>query len=208
VLREDQRAVLKRLGPLTTLRDEKDLERLGRPPYNYALLTHRFTSIEGLGLTVLNQGDTPRPGVPNLIWYKPRDGARSSEPERPDFPYEFSGWGYGIQYTPGKLPGLMPCMGDKDWLIHERGVHPISDGGFIAMPPAESYYGEAQGFYTDPPAMQPVLGWAHPRGWALHIWLNGTDVPDVAVVDETEPAAGVEVEHGSGFYFPEKPKGD
>jgi hypothetical protein len=205
VLRQEQRAVLRRLGPLTTLRNEEDLATLGKPPYNYIFLAHRFTSFEGIGLTIINGRDTPRPGVPNLIWYEPREGADSTEPERPDFPYELAGWGYGIPYKPGPPPRILACTTEKDWMIHERGVHPIDDGGFVAMPPAESYFGEAEGGYSDPPAMEPILGWPHTRSWTIHLWLNGGDVPDSSILDLEDPPSGVDPGVGSSFYYPGKP---
>jgi hypothetical protein len=209
VLRDDQAAVLRRLGDLTTIRNEADLQRLAGPPYNYAFLAHRFTSFKSIGLTFINGVDSLRPGVPNLLWYKPREGADSTEPVRPDFPYTLAGWGYGIPYQPGRRPGILSCTTDKDWMIHERGTHPISDGGFVAMPPAESYLGEAEGGYGDPPAMEPIRGWPHTRSWTIHLWVNErTGVPDSAILDPTDTSSGVDPGVGSSFYYPEKPPSD
>jgi hypothetical protein len=211
VLRTEQAAVLRRLGPLRTLSDPSDIAKLQRPPHNYVYLSHRFASFEGVGLTIIRPAPlgVPRAGVPNLVFYAPRGGADATDAGGPDFPYELAGWGYGMPYTPGRIPPILPCTDSKrDWHIHERGVHTIEDGGFVAMPPAETYYGEAEGSYTDPPAMDPVPGWPHTRSWTIHLWLNGTGVPDSAPLNPNEEIPGIDSGVGIDFYFPEVPPKD
>ena len=143
MLRQEQAAVLARLGSFRVLRNAGDLRALGAAPRNYVLLLHWFTSFRGIGLTIFDPFDTPRAGVPNLLFYAPSANAKDTmDPQGPDFPYTLVGWGYGIPYDPGRLPSVIPCMGLKDWMIHERGVHPLASGGMRVMPPTETYYGE------------------------------------------------------------------
>jgi len=208
VLRQEQAAVLERIGKLRVLRNEGDLAALRQAPRNYVLLLHWFTSFNGIGLTIFDPFDTPRAGVPNLLFYAPSDKAKNvTDPNGPDFPYRLVGWGYGIPYDPGRLPSVLACMGLNDWMIHERGVPPLATGGMRVMPPTESYYGESTGSFIDPPAMDPVVGFPHPRSWTAHFWLGRNGTPVSAIVDPTDPPRGLPSGIGSSFYFPEaKPR--
>jgi quercetin dioxygenase-like cupin family protein len=206
VLRTEQAAVLRRLGRMRVLRNAKDLVALARKPYNYAFLAHEFASFRGIGLTIIDPFDTPRAGVPNLVFYAPSKKAKKTmDPHGPDFPYTLVGWGYGVPYDPGRIPALVPCMGVGDWMVHERGVHPLATGGMDVMPPTESYYGESAGTFADPPAMSPVVGFPHPRSWTAHFWLGRHGVPTSAMLDPTDPPAGMDPGVGSSFFYPEVP---
>jgi quercetin dioxygenase-like cupin family protein len=203
VLRQEQEAVLSRVGSFKVLRNQADLLSLGQQ-LNYVLLLHWFTSFRGIGLTILDPFDTPRAGVPNLLFYSPSKKAKdATDPNGPDFPYTLVGWGYGMPYDPGRLPNVLPCLGLKDWMIHERGVHPYATGGMHVMPPTETYYGESLGSFVDPPAMDPAIGFPHPRSWTVHFWLEDGDTPVSAIVDPHNPPAGLNAGVGSSFYFPE-----
>jgi quercetin dioxygenase-like cupin family protein len=205
VLRQEQEAILRRLGRLTVLRNQADLAALGRPPLNYVFLAHQFTSFRGIGLTIINTVDTPRPGLPNLIFYAPSENAEdTTDPRGPDFPYTFVGWAYGVPYEPGRIPALIPCMGIKDWHIHERGVHPIDSGGMVVMPPTETIYGESPGTFVDSPSMEPVVGFPHPRSWTVHFWRQDNGLPSSAILDPQDPPSGINPGVGSSFYFPEQ----
>jgi len=98
-------------------------------------------------------------------------------------------------------------MGVKDWLVHERGVHPIDTGGMIVMPPTESLYGESPGTFIDPPPMQPVVGFPHGRAWTVHFWLDKGAIPASAILDPHNPPPGIDPGVGSSFFFPEQPPG-
>jgi quercetin dioxygenase-like cupin family protein len=204
VLGVEQTAVLRRLKGFTVLRNQEDIDELAGPPHNYVFLAHQFTSFHGIGLTIINPFGTVRAGVPNLVFYAPRKGADATDPRGPDFPYRLVGWGYGVPYEPGRLPAVLPCLGLDDWHIHERGVHPISTGGMTVMPPAESHYGEAAGSFFEAPAMEPAIGFPHGRSWTVHLWLEPNGPPTSAILDPTDPPAGIDPGIGSSFYFPER----
>ena len=207
VLEEEQAAVLRRLKGFTVLRNQADIDELAAAPNNYVFLAHQFTSFRGIGLTIINPFDLVRAGVPNLVFYAPRNGADATDPRGPDFPYTLVGWGYGVPYQPGRMPAVLPCLGLDDWHIHERGVHPIATGGMTVMPPAESHYGESAGSFLDAPAMEPAVGFPHGRSWTVHLWLERNGTPTSAILDPEDPPAGIDPGLGSSFYFPEQPAG-
>jgi quercetin dioxygenase-like cupin family protein len=205
VLRQEQQSILRRLGPYRVLRNEADLAQLAKPPRNFSFLAHQYTSFRGIGLTIINPVETPRLGSPNLIFYAPNpDADDTTDPRGPDFPYTLVGWAYGVPYEPGRIPALVPCMGLKDWHIHERGVHPVDSGGMTVMPPTETVYGASPGTFVDAPAMDPVVGFPHPRVWTVHFWLEPNGLPRSAILDPTDPPPGIDPGVGSSFFFPEQ----
>ena len=204
VLRSEQKAVLERLGDLRVIRNQRDLTRLGGPPYNFPFPTHLFTSFRGIGFTLLNPIDPVRRGSPNFLFYAPAKGADVTDPGGRDFPYTLTGWGYGVPYAPEHLPSFLPCVGADDWHIHERGVHDFATGGMQVMPPAEAGFAESAGQLSDPPALRPVVGFPHARAWTAHFWLDGDDIPKSAILDPTDPPPGIDPGVGSSFYFPEE----
>ena len=203
VLRKEQSSVLGRLGSLTELRNQADIDALADAGWPF--LAHQFTSFEGIGLTVFNPAAPVVPGNPNFLFYAPRPGADSTDPRGPDFPYKLAGWGYGVPYTPGRIPSFFPCMGVKDWHIHERGVHPIATGGMDVMPPAESTFGASVGLLSDPPAMRPVVGFPHSRSWTIHLWRDSSGVAESGILDPNEKPSGIDPGVGSSFYFLDDP---
>jgi quercetin dioxygenase-like cupin family protein len=203
-LRREQSAALAKVGDLTTLRNRADLGRLAQPPFGFSFPTHQFTSFRGIGLTFFNPTGLIGPGSPNFLFYAPRKGADATDPRGPDFPYELVGWGYGVPYAPDRIPGFLPCIGAEDWHIHERGVHDEKTGGMVVMPPAESSFGAAAGALSDPPALRPEVGFPHGRSWTAHFWRDGSGVAKSAILDPTDPPAGVDPGEGSSFYFPEE----
>ena len=207
VLREEQSTVLAKLGRLTVLRNEADVAALAEAGWPF--LAHQFTSFRGIGLTVFNPGTPALPGSPNFLWYAPsKDAEDATDPRGPDFPYTLNGWGYGVAYTPDRIPSFFPCMGVDDWHIHERGVHPIGSGGMTVMPPAEDRFGASAGALTDPPALRPVVGFPHGRSWTIHLWRDSSGLPESAILDPEDPPAGIDPGEGSSFYFlDEPPKG-
>lgn len=205
-LREEQVAVLKTVGRLAVIRDRADLAALAEPPLGFNSLLHQFTSFEGIGLTVFSPTAQLAPGSPNFLFYGPSKQARDTrDPRGPDFPYTLVGWAYGVPYTPGRLPTFLPCIGAKDWHIHERGIHPYKTGGMIPMPPAEAGFGESSGQLSDPPALRPVVGFPHPRTWTTHFWRGAGGTAQSAILDPTDPPDGVDSGEGSSFYFLDKP---
>jgi quercetin dioxygenase-like cupin family protein len=205
VLRSEQEAVLKRVGDLRVIRNERDLARLGGPPYNFPFPTHLFTSFRGIGFTLLDPIDPVRRGSPNFLFYTPSKDAKDvTDPGGRDYPYTLNGWAYGVPYAPNHVPSFLPCIGTKDWHIHERGVHDFETGGMQVMPPAEAGFGESAGQLSDPPALRPVVGFPHARSWTAHFWLDGDDVPKSAILDPKDPPPGIDPGEGSSFYFPEK----
>jgi quercetin dioxygenase-like cupin family protein len=205
-LRKEQSAVLEKVGDLRTLRSQADLQRLSAPPYNFVFPTHQFTSFRGIGLTIFDPIDPVRPGAPNFLFYAPNPKAKdATDPHGPDFPYELIGWGYGVPYTPGRIPSFLPCVGNKDWHIHERGVHDEKTGGMIVMPPAEAGFGESAGTLADPPALRPVVGFPHARSWTAHLWLDDSGVAESGILDPNDKPAGIDPGVGSSFYFLDDP---
>ena len=204
-LRKEQQSVLRQVGRFTVLRDRSDLQALAAPPNNFSALLHQFTSFQGIGLTIFSPTAQLGPGSPNFLFYAPSRTARNVEdPRGPDFPYTLVGWAYGVPYTPGRLPSFLPCIGVKDWHIHERGIHPLKTGGMIPMPPAEAGFGESSGQLSDPPALRPVVGIPHPRSWTTHFWRAPNGVAQSAILDPTDPPDGIDSGEGSSFYFLEE----
>lgn len=204
MLRQEQEAVLSKLGGLTRLEGKDDLDALAASPLGASFLTHDYTSFRGVGLTVFNPAGIVGPGSPNFLFYDPREGANATDPHGPDFPYRLAGWGYGVPYAPDRIPSFLPCIGVEDWHIHERGIHDEETGGMIVMPPAESFFGASAGTLADPPALRPVVGFPHARVWTAHFWLEGGGVPRSAILDPTNPPDGIDPGEGSSFYFPEQ----
>jgi quercetin dioxygenase-like cupin family protein len=205
-LRKEQSTVLAKIGPLRTLRSKADLARLAGPPYNFVFPTHEFTSFRGIGLTIFDPIDPVRPGAPNFLFYAPNPKAKdATDPKGPDFPYQLIGWGYGVPYTPGRVPSFLPCIGNKDWHIHERGVHDERTGKMVVMPPAEAAFGDSAGTLADPPALRPVVGFPHARSWTAHLWLDPSGVAKSGILDPDEKPAGVDPGVGSSFYFLDDP---
>jgi quercetin dioxygenase-like cupin family protein len=205
-LRQEQSSVLDQVGRLAVLRNRADLAALGRPPLGFNSLLHQFTSFEGIGMTVFNPTAQLAPGSPNFLFYAPSKRARDTkDPRGPDFPYTLVGWAYGVPYTPGRLPSFLPCVGAKDWHIHERGIHPYKTGGMIPMPPAEAGFGESAGQLSDPPALRPIVGFPHPRTWTTHFWRGADGAAESAILDPSDPPDGVDSGEGSSFYFLDEP---
>ena len=202
-LADDQTAVLALLGELTVLRRRADLEQLSDRGWSF--LPNQFTSIAGIGVTVTNPAPFLAPGTPNVLFYIPRKGANARDPRRPDFPYELAGWGYEVPFAPFHFPGFLPCVGDGDWHVHERGVDALESGRTATMAPSETIIGAAAGALSDPPALSAVIGYPHPRAWAAHIWRDPSGVPRSDILDPTAPAPGVDAGMGSNLYFLDEP---
>jgi quercetin dioxygenase-like cupin family protein len=200
----EQSAVLASLGELTTLRSRADLGRLAGRGWSFR--PNQFTSIEGIGVTVANPEPFLAPGAPNLLFYAPAGGAESATDLRaPDFPYELAGWGYEVPFAPFHFPGFLACVGEGEWHVHERGIDSLDSGRTTIMAPAENVIGGAGGSLADAPPMRPVVGYPHPRTWAVHFWRDPSGVPRSAILDPTSPAPGVDPGEGSNFYFLEEP---
>jgi mannose-6-phosphate isomerase-like protein (cupin superfamily) len=204
ILREEQESIHARLGPLTTLNGPRDLKLLA--DQGFSLRPNQFTSIEGIGVTVENPVPLIQQGSPNLLFYAPSPGAsRTTDPRTPDFPYTLAGWGYGLPFAPYHLPGFLPCVGAKDWHVHERGVDDAHTGRTVVMPPSETSIGAGIGVVSDPPALGAVEGIPHARAWEVHLWDGPSGVPRSAILDPTAPAPGVKADVGSNFYFLDDP---
>jgi hypothetical protein len=205
VLRTEKQQVLALLGPLRTLRNVADIVKLAKVGYFYD--THQFVSFEGLGVIWIDPKDIERPGHPGFVFYRPAPSPDPAAPRTPRFPYHLIGWGYNGQgYQPGIIPKIVPCMGAGDWFIHERSVHPYSTGINVPMPPAEAWHGQSPGTFFDPPPMQPMIGYVHPRVWTLHIWLDpGGGLPQPAMFDPFNPPPGFNDTGTASFFFPTHP---
>ena len=200
----EQSAVLAQVGELATLRGRADLELLeGR---GWSFLPNQFTSLEGIGVTVANPVPFLAPGTPNLLLYAPSgDPEDTRDPRGPDFPYELAGWGYEVAFAPFHFPGFLPCVGEGDWHVHERGVDALESGRTTTMAPSENIIGGAAGSLVDAPSMRAVVGYPHPRTWAAHFWRDPSGVPRSGILDPTAPAPGVDAGEGSNFYFLDEP---
>jgi hypothetical protein len=192
-LREDQAAVLAVLGHLTTLDSALDLAELIAK--GWALPPHQFTSFKGVGWGLYNPIASPaasplplptaKAGMPPFLFFEPT-GTNVSDPrDGPDFPYHLRGWAYIANYDwqHQPEPPLVPrCIPRSQWFVHERGIHPLDTGGFLAAPPEESVHGTAAGPFGSDPAPLPVPGIPHTRSWDLHVWLDGDDVPTLSIL--------------------------
>jgi quercetin dioxygenase-like cupin family protein len=204
VLRGEQSAVLAQLGRLTELRDRKDLELLANMGFSFR--PNQFTSVKGIGVSVSNPVPLLQQGSPNVLFYTPGgDAADVSDPQDPDFPYTLVGWGYEVPYAPFHFPGFLQCVGAGDWHVHERGVDALASGRTTTMAPSETIIGGAIGALYDPPALQTVPGYPHPRAWSAHLWLDPSGVPRSEILDPTDPSPGVDADVGSNLYFLEEP---
>lgn len=200
----EQAAVLEQLGELTVLRGRGDLKLLADRGSSF--LPNQFTSLEGIGVTVTNPEPFLAPGTPNLFFYAPSGGAGDTDdPQGPDFPYELAGWGYEVPFAPFHFPGFLPCVGDGDWHVHERGVDALDSGRTTTMAPSENIIGGAPGSLLDAPPLRAVVGYPHPRTWAAHFWRDPSGVPKSGILDPTDPAPGVDPGEGSNFYFLDEP---
>ncbi|MBT2212804.1 MULTISPECIES: hypothetical protein [Actinomadura] len=212
----EQRRVLKLFKGFEVLRNQADMDRLAKvnPQYgtHYALLSHMYNSMKGIGLTIVNDG-AQGPGKPTLVFYKPdprvKDPTHAFEP---NFPYRLVGWGYVSPYTPGKAPSFpgepgLRCLKPKDSFIHERSVHPADTWFNTRVPPKnEAWKGE------DPGATWPTaeecdcqVGMSHGRFWDSHLFLTGTPFPWVSMFNPGRPIPGFDAVVGQGFFFPERP---
>jgi quercetin dioxygenase-like cupin family protein len=200
----DQAAVLAELGDLTALRDRGDLQLLASR--GFAFMPNQFTSIKGIGVTMANPVSILQPGSPNVLFYAPSaDAGDATDPRGPDFPYELAGWGYVVPYAPFHFPGFLPCVGEGDWHVHERGVDASASGKTVPMAPAETGIGNAAGTLGEGPPMRAVVGYPHPRTWSVHFWRDPSGLPRSGIVDPTDPAPGVDAGVGSNFYFLDEP---
>ena len=213
----DQRSVLRRVGDLTTLHGVADLARLAS--IGYSIPPHQFVSFRGMGVAFLDPttlasllpGQDPEPWHPALLLYRPGPKAKdATDPRGPDFPYTLAGWAYiDFSYRWAQAPTSVPCLARSDWFVHERGIHPFADGGFIAVPPTENFHGQAD--RTDPPppfvASQPGrAGVPHPRAWDTHIWLDGGAVPMPSMLNPGTLIPGIDPQVGVAFFYPPPPQ--
>lgn len=211
----EQRRILKLVGDLRVLRNEADLARLAEPRdgTKFYIYSHMFASMRGMGFTVVNGGETG-PGKPALLLYRPSSKAKNViEPNGPDFPYELVGWGYASPYTPGIIPNYptdpgLRCVMDKEWLVHERSVHPFDTWQNIPVPPVEDYHGQAAG-NTPPTADEctpACVGAGHPRLWDIHLWLGSWGTATVSLLYPGKAIPGFDPGVGTGFFYPQVPR--
>ena len=201
-LAREQRLVLARLGPLTTLRNEADQALLAAR--GYQIPAHGYTSLGGMGVTLTPADflvNPLAPGNPDLLFYEPDPAASDvSDPSGADFPYRLRGWGYITWYDYNQHPtSLSRCLVRDDWFVHERGVHTL-DGGMEARPPQEDVHGTAPGNdFAVPSPLNP--GVPHPRWWDIHFWLDER-VPAVSLLNPGSPIRGVDPHLGEWFFYP------
>lgn len=213
-LAAEQRRVLDLVGDLRVLRNQADVDRLAVPNPEtgtvYSLLPHMYDSMKGSGFTVVNVG-MGGPGKPILLLYRPnRTAANVLDPFGADFPYTLVGWGYVSPYVPGQPPVFaddagLRCLVYKDWLVHERSVHPSDTWQNIVVPPAEQFHGQAAG--ETPPTAEECncpVALNHGRFWDVHLWLTGTPVPSVSMLNPGKPIPGFDPVPGVGFFYPER----
>jgi quercetin dioxygenase-like cupin family protein len=204
VLRQEQKTVLGQLGNLTELRSQKDFDALAA--LGYTLLPHQFASVKGLGVEVSNPEGTLIAGNPTVLFYAPNpDAGDTTDTRGADYPYKLVGWGYAEPYIPDHLPSFFPCMGTQDWHVHERGIDALDTGETTPLPPAEPAFGAAPGLLSDAPALRPIVGFPHARGWEIHLWRDDSGLPRSAILDPTDPAPGLDPKEGSNYYFLDDP---
>ena len=201
----DQRRVLARVGPLTTLRGPLDQAALAAR--GWSVPPHQYTSIGGMAVAFARTDflTAPvEPGNPFLLLYAPSPDTRNvADPRGADFPYRLRGWAYVAPYDFYQHPtGLGLCVPRADWFVHERGVHTFDDGGFQAVPPEEEVHGTAPGSDPPPPPSPTRPGFPHPRFWDVHIWLDGDHVPTVSMLNPGEPIPGIDPHVGEWFFYP------
>lgn len=220
-----QRDILALLHPapgadLTTLRNEADLAALAA--LGYSFYPHQQVSVRGMGWPVLDtQNETPTAARPSLLLYAPSGDDFTAPRDGFDFAYRLAGWAYLLGYEPHKLPGDEPdewphlsCLGERDWFVHERGIHTFDDGDFDPIRPAtgDGPRGSAEG--ADVPCATDPLSkvfctdrepgdFGHPRAWDTHVWLDGDQVPTVSMTNPRHKLPGVDAQIGKAFFFPE-----
>lgn len=205
----EQRRVLAFLADIRVLRDDADIARLPVPRggASYGFLSHAFTSIAGMGFSVVNV-TRPRPGEPALLLYRANpDATDLTDPWGADFPYELVGWGYASPYAPGVLPDFsadpgLRCLGPKDWFVHERGVHPFDTWQNIPVAPQEAFKGQVAGGPPPTPEECGCAGVPHPRLWDIHFWIGASGVPTISMLNPGEPLPGFDPVIGVGFFYP------
>jgi hypothetical protein len=153
-------------------------------------------------------------GQPDLLFYAPRaqDPDESSAEyltaitdQLPDPPYSLAGWAYGRVYDgipgpPARRPSL-GCIPSDAWFIHEAGYH-LPDGNMALTPPNEDVPGAVPVGVNAFPVPPTDAGVWHPRIWDLHLWVNDTNTPDVAIFSPT-PIAGLSGLPAGIFFQPE-----
>ncbi|MFF3313673.1 hypothetical protein [Streptomyces sp. NPDC002952] len=213
----DEARVRKLLAGHLVLRNQADVDAMATTgatvpgQKTYDMLPHKFASMRGAGLTLLNLNQPMTPGMPTLLMYRPANGD-VIEPDHGDFPYELAGWGYAGPYTPGAAPAFhsdqgLKCLQASDWFVHERSVHPSDTWQNLPFPPHEAYHGQVDG--GPPPGTAECgcpVGMAHPRMWDTHIWLNETEnTATVSMLNPGIPIPGFDPGVGKGFFYPEGP---
>lgn len=218
-LAEDQRLVLQQVGDLSTLRNPADVVALAQRGWNF--LPHQWVSFKGIGWVVGRTDGVagllvpglpahhgiaaPQAGLPALLAYPPGPTAVDvTDSYGPDFPYELVGWAYGAPYDYDNYPPTAGrCYVRSDWAVHERGIHDLATWGFVPVPPAEQFHGQARG---DEPVVPIPPGLPHPRLWTLHVWLNrDTGVPSVSLLNPHRSIPGIDPQIGNSFFYPDPP---
>lgn len=213
----EQVRVLRTLKDHLVLRTQADVEALAAPnPYTgavYPIMPHFFTSTKGMGVGFVNPNPEITPGVPTLLFYRPaRDAQNVLDPFGPDAPYTLVGWGYAGQYAPNAMPSFpndpgLRCFDQRDWFVHETGIHDFATWQFYALPPEESWHGEAA--VELPPIAAECAptcpdGVGHPRLWDAHIWINPL-VPKSSILNPGTLIPGFDPVVGVNFFYPERP---
>lgn len=206
-LAEDQRLVLQHVGSLATLNNLIDVAALAAQ--GWSVPPHMWVSTEGMGVAIARPealtGLPSQAGWPPLLLYRPNpDAVTVTDPYGPDFPYTLVGWAYGGAYDYRQYPTTAgPCYGRSDWIVHERGIHPLDTWGFVPVPPQEQWHGQDPG---NEPFLPVPPGIPHPRFWSLHVWLNrDSGVPSVSMMRPGIP--GIDPGVGTAFFYPQPPPG-
>jgi hypothetical protein len=240
---EDEAAVREMLGSdLLTLGGPDDLFGFDLPGGDLAKLLlrgyapgHVFTSFQGSGLAfdkiaALGHDYIPKLGEPTVLLYKPGIPVIGDTTDLiPDLPYEFIGWGYGVDYHPTTLafPGTSGSHADKiknfldtfpadAWQVHEAGVH-LFNGGFLATPPIEQTHGGSD--FEDPhvggmiPSVRDFFldavadgGIFHQRLWTIAFYTDPAGGTAKAAIKDPFNRVPVGFPNGEeSFFFPELP---
>lgn len=214
LLAGEQSAVLELVGDLTTLRDHDDLAALAA--VGYKDYDHYFVSFAGQGLAILDftRFADVRPGNPSFLLYEPSPDADDvTDIDGPDFPYSLAGWGYAPETSysydkknqqpvwPHELDEL--CVGEGDWFVHERGIHPSDTGGMHSIPPDEEEHGHASDNSFPIPGIDGPIGFPHPRIWDIHLWLGQEGVPSISILNPGRCIPGIPSDVGVAWFHPE-----